>query len=110
MGETRKTRGGRSAGRPAHRDVPLPLDAVNLLAGIAPGVELDGDGVLAADGVDTGAPSVTVDDVGRMLRTGDATIRRLIRGQTIGDGTAPRGRAAGDRAGVEPRSRRRPGE
>lgn len=60
---------------------PIPLDPVNLLAGLAPGVELvAGDlpaGVAGAE--DTEPVTVTVDEIGRLLRCSEATIRRLIR-------------------------------
>ena len=60
---------------------PIPLDPVNLLAGLAPGAELVvGDlpaGVAGAD--DTQPMTVTVDEIGRLLRCSEATVRRLIR-------------------------------
>ena len=60
---------------------PIPLDPVNLLAGLAPGVELVVDdlprGVAGAE--ETGPVTVTVDEIGRLLRCSEATVRRLIR-------------------------------
>jgi excisionase family DNA binding protein len=60
---------------------PIPLEPVNLLAGLAPGVELVVDdlpsGVAGAE--ETTPVSVTVDEVGRLLRCSEATVRRLIR-------------------------------
>jgi len=60
---------------------PIPLDPVNLLAGLAPGLELVVDdlpaGVAGAD--ETLPMTVTVDEIGRLLRCSEATVRRLIR-------------------------------
>jgi hypothetical protein len=104
--------------RPATNDdrteAPLPLDAVDLLAGIAPGVQLEADdppdGIPDADGPDA-APITSVAAVGRMLRSDDTTVRRLIRT----DGIAPRAHGAAaplepERAGVPPRAPDKPGE
>jgi len=60
---------------------PIPLEPVNLLAGLAPGLELTVDplprGVAGAE--ETEPVTVTVDEIGRILRCGEATVRRLIR-------------------------------
>ena len=60
---------------------PIPLDPVNLLAGLAPGLELTVDplprGIAGAE--ETEPVTVTVDEIGRLLRCGEATVRRLIR-------------------------------
>jgi len=96
-------------------EAPLPLDAVDLLAGIAPGVQLEADDppecVPDADCPD--AVGVTsVGEVGRMLRSDDTTIRRLIRTDGIapGDGTAAVLGLEPERAGVPPRTPEKPGE
>jgi excisionase family DNA binding protein len=60
---------------------PIPLDPVNVLAGLAPGLELVVDplprGVAGAE--ETEPVTVSVDEIGRLLRCSEATIRRLIR-------------------------------
>jgi hypothetical protein len=79
------------------------------LAGLAPGVELHADGVASTG--ETATTSVT--EAGRLLRSGDATIRRLIRTRVLEPSHAPDAEAVDaevDRAGVPPRTRRRPGE
>ena len=60
---------------------PIPLDPIDLLAGIGPGVELEADDLPAGvAGAETTEPAIiTVDELGRQLRSGDPTIRRLIR-------------------------------
>jgi hypothetical protein len=60
---------------------PIPLGAVDLLAGLAPGVELGADDLPPgiADASARTPAAVTVDDVGRLLRSDDPTVRRLIR-------------------------------
>jgi hypothetical protein len=109
----------RSATPPA--SPPLPLEPIDLLAGLAPGVDLLPDGSLAATGAAAGEDGgvdagVTVAELGRMLRSGDATIRRLIRTPVLRPaparpgGEAARGSVDIDRAGVPPRTRERPGE
>jgi hypothetical protein len=105
-------RGGRRRGR-GEVDPPIPLAPVDLLAGIAPGVELTADDLPA--GIDADAPSpatTTVAETGRLLRSGDRTVRRLIRTP----GIEPGGRAGDDaptdleRAGVLPPTPDKPGE
>jgi hypothetical protein len=57
---------------------PIALDSVSLLAGIAPGLELEA--TVVADGpVPPSSAPVSVDEVGRLLRCSEATVRRLIR-------------------------------
>ena len=56
---------------------PIPLDPVGLLAGIAPGLELEG--TTTPDGAGDGAAPVSVEEVGRLLRCSETTVRRLIR-------------------------------
>jgi excisionase family DNA binding protein len=60
---------------------PIPLEPVNLIAGLAPGVELVVDDLPAgvAGAEDAEPMTVTVDEIGRLLRCSEATIRRLIR-------------------------------
>jgi len=106
-----RRRAGRRAGRARAAEPPLPLAPVDLLAGLAPGVELAADDVPAgiAPRRTARSASTTVAEVGRLLRTGDGTIRRLIRTTVV----RPRERrraAEIDRPGVLPRTRRRPGE
>jgi excisionase family DNA binding protein len=75
--------GTQPATKPARRrhEAPIPLDPVSVLAGIAPGLELVVDPVPAGvAGVAKDTPvTVSVDEVGRLLRCGEATVRRLIR-------------------------------
>jgi excisionase family DNA binding protein len=56
---------------------PIPLDSVNLLAGIAPGLELEP--TVAGDGPMPSSAPISVDEAGRLLRCSEATVRRLIR-------------------------------
>jgi hypothetical protein len=116
MGKGREPAASKRARR-APAEPPIPVEAVDLLAGLAPGVELCADplpaglGPEAAGGAEN-TPRLSVADTGRLLRSGDDTIRRLIRRPGIGpmpDG-APTGPTEVCRAGVPPRSRRRPGE
>lgn len=95
---------------------PIALDPVELLAGLGSGLELQVDDLPA--GIDPEAPdtpvpaSTTVSDTGRLIRSGDGTIRRLIRTRVLRpSGTSSDRVGAGmDRAGVVPRSRQKPGE
>ena len=65
----------------AEKPVPIPLSPVDLLAGIAPGLELTADDLPAgiAGAVETTPATVTVEEVGKLLRCGEGTVRRLIR-------------------------------
>ena len=100
------------------RTPPLPLQPVNLLAGIAPGIDLDADdlpaGIAAAE--EKTSATVTVDEVGKMLRCGDATVRRLIQSgvlRPVKEGGKLRVRRSEVlllRAGVLPPTSERPGE
>ena len=97
--------------RAAEDGEPLPVAPVDLLAGLAPGVVLETDplpaGVAGAE--DDGTAAATVDEIGRMLRSGDSTVRRLVRGKVIRQvGAAKDGSPV--RAGVPPRTPERPGE
>jgi len=78
--DMRRTRSGR-AQRPCavtgEDKRAIRLDSVSLLAGIAPGLELEPT-VGASGPVPSSAP-VSVDEVGRLLRCSEATVRRLIR-------------------------------
>ena len=107
---------------PRPPEPPIPLTALDLLAGLAPGVELHADDL--PPGIDPDCEvdaaqvaTMTVADAGKLLRCGVATIRRLIREAVLRpvqgvDG--PRVRRtdveALQRAGVLPRSAKRPGE
>jgi len=110
----------RRAREPAEeRGRVLPLKPVDLLAGLAPGVELHADDL--PPGIDGDTPSeaarpasTTVAQAGKLLRSGDTTIKRLIRTAVLeprearsDPGTCERDV---DRAGVLPRTRAKPGE
>jgi len=95
---------------------------VDLLAGLAPGVELHADDLppgIDPDGeLDAAqAATMTVADAGKLLRCGEATIRRLIREAVLRPVPGVDGPRVGrtdvealQRAGVLPRSAKRPGE
>jgi excisionase family DNA binding protein len=97
---------------------PIPLDPVNLLAGIAPGVELTADdlppGIAGNDQAEEAM--VTVEEVGRMLRVNENTIRRLIRTAVIrpvlvnGAARIPRSQVEAYRTGLHRSSPDKPGE
>ncbi len=78
----RRTQGVRGAdaaaleGAPTRRG-PIPLDALSVITGIAPGLELES--TVSLDGSVPSAGTVSVDEVGRLLRCSEATVRRLIR-------------------------------
>jgi hypothetical protein len=77
---------GRTRRRRARRGTqPIPLGAVDLLAGLAPGVELGADPLPPgiADATARTPATVTVDDVGRLLRSDESTVRRLIRTRVL---------------------------
>jgi len=96
--------------------VPIALEPVDLLAGLAPGVELHADDLPPGIDEESSATAplpatLTVAEAGRLIRSGDGTIRRLIRTTLLG----PEKRSAGegadtDRAGVLPRTPGKPGE
>ncbi len=67
--------------RRPRREQPIPLDPMSLLAGRAPGLELAAGAlpVGVAGNAEPLAATVTVEEVARLLRCGEATIRRLIR-------------------------------
>lgn len=77
------TMGEAAVAKPPRRPgaAPIPLDALSVLAGLAPGLVLEADDLPAGvAGATQDAPAtVTVEEVGRMLRCGEATVRRLIR-------------------------------
>ena len=96
---------------------PIPLTPIDLLAGLGPDVNLLADDL--PPGIATDAPGgeatpamTTVAEAGKLLRAGDATIRRLVRTRGVLAGSAdPIPRAADpDRAGVPPRTPDKPGE
>jgi hypothetical protein len=94
---------------------PLPLTPIDLLAGLGPSVELLADDLPPGIGTEaTGAtPALTtVAEAGKMLRAGDATIRRLVRtrGVLAGSGDPIPRAVEPDRAGVVPRTPDKPGE
>src|SRR5881296_1350273 len=98
-------RGGGKKTRRRATEPPIPLGSVDLLAGLAPGVELAADDLPPGIDAETGSPvaepaSLTVAETGRLIRAGDGTIRRLIRTPILApsDG-APRASDV-DRAGV----------
>jgi len=108
--------GGKRTRRRA-TEPPIPLGSVDLLAGLAPGVELAADDL--PPGIDAEAEStmaepasLTVSEAGRLIRSGDGTVRRLIRTAVLTptEASTPRVEADVDRAGVPPRTPDKPGE
>ena len=97
---------------------PLLARPVNLLAGIAPGVDLGADdlpgGVAGAEA--TTPATVGVEEVGKMLRCGDTTVRRLIQSGALrpieqrGEVRLRRRDVLALRAGVLPPTPDKPGE
>lgn len=117
----RKASGTGSKGRARKRKTPagppIPLTPIDLLAGLGPDVELLADDLppgIASESADGGAtPAMTtVGETGKMLRAGDATIRRLLRtrGVLAGSGDPIPRAVEPDRAGVVPRTPDKPGE
>jgi hypothetical protein len=108
----------RSARRPASGP-PIPLTPVDLLAGLGPDVELVADdlppGVATESPSNEPTPSFTSIGVsGKLIRSGDDTIRRLIRTSGVwsddaDEPTAP-ARREPERAGVVRRTPDKPGE
>src|ERR1051326_9132747 len=112
--------GGREARRRRPRpavEPAIPLEPVDLLAGLAPGVDLHADDL--PPGIDEEGPSVgatptrlTVAEAGKLIRAGDGTVRRLIRTDVLTPADPARPRRVGDvdRAGAPPRTSDKPGE
>jgi hypothetical protein len=104
--------------RAARAEPPIPLEPVDLLAGLAPGVQLEADD--APPGLDREAPEggpawMTVAEAGKLVRAGEGTIRRLIRTpelRPLAPGDTPDDEDGGEveRAGVLPATRQKPGE
>ena len=98
--------------------VPIPIDPVNVLAGIAPGLELTVDDLPAgiAGNAETAEAMLTVEELGRMLRVGENTIRRLIRTAVIrpvlvaGEARIPRSQVEAYQSGLHRSSPEKPGE
>ena len=84
MGRNREDGDGART-RPEDDGDPIPLDPVNVLAGIGSGLELTTDptpaGIAGATAEQEGY--VSVEELGRMLRLGEASIRKLIRTAVI---------------------------
>ena len=76
MNRARGSDGAASDGEPPSRG-PIALDALSVIAGIAPGVELEP--TLSPDRTVPSTGTVSVDEVGRLLRCSESTVRRLIR-------------------------------
>ena len=97
---------------------PIPLDPVDLLAGLAPGVELTADDLPPGIAGNEHAVEamVTVEELGRMLRVNETTIRRLIRTAVIrpvlvdGQPRIPQSQVDACRAGLHRSSPDKPGE
>jgi hypothetical protein len=100
----------RRAGGKKPQPPPIPLEPVDLLAGLAPDVELHADRVaLEPDAAEK--PAVTdAAQVGKLVRSGEATVRRLIRSATLRPAPAATDDVEPERAGVLPRTPDKPGE
>jgi hypothetical protein len=108
-----KRRRGRSPRPRSER--PIPLAPVDLLAGLAPGILLHADDLppgVASGGEASTPATTTVAETGKLVRSGDRTVRRLIRTPVLAvEGGVDASRAADtERAGVLPRTRDKPGE
>lgn len=116
MGKRRRGDGRAPTGGEAKRrsEAPIPLDPVDLLAGLAPGVELHADGFPESDDDEAERATTTVAEAGRLIRSGEGTVRRLIRTTVLKPATQSRTDQSpvedDDRAGLVPRTRDRPGE
>jgi hypothetical protein len=87
---------------------PIPLDPIELLAGLGPGVRLEADDLPAgiASVTERTAAETTVAEVGKLLR-GEPTVRRMIRNVAL----RPRSAPPDDRTPEPPRHPRdKPGE
>jgi len=116
MGKERRSAGRAPADGEAKRrsPAPIPLDPIDLLAGLAPGVELHADGLPESDGDEPERATTTVAEAGRMIRAGERTVRRLIRTTVLKPAAGSQSDQSpvedNDRAGLVPRTRDRPGE
>jgi hypothetical protein len=104
----RRARDRRHDARGRSTPAPIPVQPVDLLAGLAPGVELAADAPETLD-PESGPATTTVDAMGKLVRGGEGTVRRLIRSGTLSPGAATDA-APPDRAGVLPPDPDRPGE
>ncbi|HWP66105.1 MAG TPA: helix-turn-helix domain-containing protein [Candidatus Limnocylindria bacterium] len=97
---------------------PIPLEAVHVLAGLAPGMELTADDLPPGiAGNETAEEAmVTVEELGRLLRVSESTVRRLIRTAVIrpvlvdGQPRVPLRQVEACRAGLHRNSPDKPGE
>jgi len=112
MGRKRRKTGrgsiGGGAGAADGVPRPIPIEPVDLLAGLAPGVTVDADPLPAgiAGAADEVPAEASVAEVGRLVRD-EPTVRRLIR--TVG--LPPRQAQADGGALYRPRhTRHKPGE
>lgn len=97
---------------------PIPLDPANLLAGIGPGLELTADDLPAGIAGNDQAEEamVSVEELGRLLRVGENTVRRLIRTAVIrpvlvnGEARIPRSQIEACQSGLHRSTPDKPGE